>query len=139
MENKNSILIVDDEVANIRLLSNILGSEYKLLAAKNGCDAIEAAEKHSPDIILLDVIMPDMDGYAVMDALKNSDKTKNIPIIFITGLGSASDEEKGLEYGAADYVAKPFSPIVVRHRVRNQLEIINNRRSLEASVIAAQG
>ena len=88
-EKRNSLLIVDDEVANIRLLSSILGSEYKLFAVTNGPDAIEAAENHSPDIILLDVIMPEMDGYAVMSALKNSEKTKNIPVIIITGLGGA--------------------------------------------------
>ena len=138
MDKKNSILIVDDEVANIRLLSNILGPEYKLFAVTNGPDAIETAEKHLPDIILLDVIMPDMDGYAVIAALKNSDKTKNIPVVFITGLGAASDEEKGLEYGAADYVAKPFSPMVVKHRVRNQVQNINKHRDLEASVHATR-
>ena len=138
MEKKNSVLIVDDEVVNIRLLSNILGPEYRLFAVTNGRDAVKAAEERSPDIILLDVIMPDMDGYAVIAALKGSEKTEGIPVIFISGLGEAPDEERGFECGAADYVSKPFSPAVVKHRVRNQARFINMRRELEAALSAAR-
>ena len=138
MDKRNSILIVDDEVANIRLLLNILGAEYKLFAASNGKDAIEAAEKHSPDIILLDIIMPEMDGYDVIAALRSREITKDIPVIFISGLGEACDEEKGLACGAADYISKPFSPVVVKHRVRNQTRFINMRKDLESALNAAR-
>ena len=132
MEKKNSVLIVEDEVANIRLLSNILSSDYRLFAVNNGPDAILAAQKHSPDIILLDIIMPDMDGFAVLAALKESVQTKDIPVIIISGLGGSPDEEKGLSCGAADYISKPFSPLVVKYRVRNQALHINMKRELES-------
>ncbi|MCL2079932.1 MAG: response regulator [Oscillospiraceae bacterium] len=132
MEKKNSILIVDDEVANIKLLSNILTSDYNLFAVTNGSDAIEAAKKHSPDIILLDVIMPDMDGFSVMDALKDHEETKDIPVIIISGLGGSPDEDKGLSRGAVDYISKPFSPIAIKCRVSNQALFINMKRELEA-------
>ena len=125
---KNTVLIVDDESANIMALSHILGTEYTVYAAKSGQKAVEAAEKHLPDVILLDIIMPEMDGYTVLSTLKNSNKTQNIPVIFITGLGSAEDEEKGLSLGAADYIGKPFSPAIVKLRVQNQIKIINQTR-----------
>ena len=82
----SSVLIVDDENLEIMALTEILSPEYTVYAAKNGQDGIKAAEKHLPDVILLDIIMPEMDGYAVFAALKDSEKTRNIPIIFITGL-----------------------------------------------------
>ena len=125
---KNSVLIVDDENSNIMALTDILGCDYTVYAAKNGQKAVEAAEKYLPDVILLDIIMPEMDGYAVIAALKNSDNIKNIPVIFITGLSNADDEEKGLSLGAADYIGKPFSPAIVRLRVQNQIKIINQTR-----------
>jgi len=136
MEKTNSVLIVDDEPANIRVLSHILGADYRLYAVNNGTDAIEAAKNHAPDIVLLDVIMPGMDGYDVISALKASDETKDIPVIFITGLGNATEEEKGLALGAADYISKPFSPTIVKHRVLKQIEVINMRRELAAARLA---
>ena len=125
---KNSILIVDDENANIMSLTHILGPHYIVYAAKNGQKAIEAVEKYLPDAVLLDIIMPEMDGYAVIAALKSSDKTQNIPVIFITGLSSPDDEEKGLSLGAVDYISKPFSSAIVKLRVENQIKIINQTR-----------
>ncbi|MCL2815971.1 MAG: response regulator [Oscillospiraceae bacterium] len=125
---KNSILIVDDENANIMALTHILGSEYTVFTVKNGPTAIKVAEKQLPDVILLDIVMPEMDGYAVIAALKNNDRTKNIPVIFITGLSNADDEEKGLSLGAADYIGKPFSPAIVKLRVLNQINQINLTR-----------
>ena len=124
----NSVLIVDDVNANIIALTDILKSEYTIYAAKNGQKAIELAEEFLPDVILLDIIMPEMDGYAVIKTLKSSDKTLNIPVIFITGLDKDGNEEKGLELGAADYITKPFSPLVVKLRVRYQIEMINQMR-----------
>ena len=125
---KNSILIVDDENSNIVALTHILGSAYTVLAVKNGQTAIKVAEKQLPDVILLDIVMPETDGYAVIAALKKTDKTKNIPVIFITGLSDADDEEKGLSLGAADYIGKPFSPAIVKLRVKNQINQINLTR-----------
>jgi len=125
---KNSILVVDDENSNIMALTHIFSPEYTIYAAKNGQKAIEAAERYLPDVILLDIVMPDMDGYAVITAFKNSEKLKNIPVIFITGLSNADDEEKGLSLGAADYIGKPFSPAIVKLRVQNQINQINLTR-----------
>ena len=124
---KNSILIVDDEPLNITALFNILPPEYTVHVVTNGAEAIETAEKLLPDIILLDILMPEMDGYDVIKALKNSETTKNIPVIFLTGLSSAEDEEKGLALGAADYISKPFSPAVVMLRIENQIKILTQR------------
>ena len=131
LEKKNSILIVDDEKSNILALTHILNPEYTVYAARDGQGAVNAASKHLPDIVLLDILMPGMDGYGAIAALKNSEITRDIPVIFITGLSNAGDEEKGLAMGAADYIAKPFSPEIVKLRVRNQLTIINQMRELD--------
>ena len=121
---KNSILIVDDENANIMALTHILGFEYTVYTVKNGSTAIKVAEKQQPDIILLDIVMPEMDGYAVISALKNLDSTRDIPVIFITGLSNTNDEEKGLALGAVDYITKPFSPAIVKLRVKTQMKVL---------------
>ena len=128
---KNSVLIVDDETSNIMALTHILSQEYTIYAAKNGQDAIEAALEHTPDLILLDVLMPVMDGYEVIAALKNADKTRTIPVIFVTGLNSAQDEEKALALGAVDYISKPFSAAIVKLRVQNQIKILNYINTIE--------
>ena len=127
---KNRILIVDDEKANIEILSSILSPEYTVYMTKSGFGAIELASKHSPDLILLDILMPDMDGYEVLSALKASEETQDIPIIFITGLDSVQDEERGLSLGAADFIHKPFSNSIVQSRVRNQIQLVNQIREL---------
>ena len=128
---KHSILVVDDEVTNIEILTLILGSEYTVYSANNGQKAIEMAEKHLPDIILLDILMPGMDGYTVIVELKNSTKTHNIPVIFITGLSGNENEEKGLKLGAADFITKPFSLTTVKLRVKNQMETLKQLRKIE--------
>ena len=121
MAMKQKVLIVDDEPSNIRALTDILGTDYKLFAVTNGPDAIEAAQAHSPDIILLDVVMPEMDGYAVIAALKSSEKTKNIPVIFLTAKADPENESRGLELGAEDYVFKPFSRSLLLKRLKMHL------------------
>ena len=128
---KNSILIVDDDNSNVTALASILNSDYTIYAAKNGRGAVKAAEKHLPDVILLDIVMPEMDGYAVIEALKAFDKTKDIPVIFVTALGSTGDEAWGLSLGAADYITKPFSSGIVKLRVRNQIKILEQMRTIE--------
>ena len=128
---KNSILVVDDNSANIASLTHILHNDYTIYAAKTGAMAIEAAGTYLPDIILLDIMMPDMDGYEVMGILKAAEKTRHIPVIFITGLNNPDDEEKGLTMGCADYITKPFRSAIVKRRVKNQIDILNQLRTIE--------
>jgi len=122
---KKSVLIVDDMKSNLLVLYSILKNDYTLLTARNGPEAIERASTYMPDLILLDILMPEMDGYAVIAALKNSDKTQNIPVIFISGLSESSDEKKGLSLGAVDYIKKPFNPVIVKLRVQNQIKLLS--------------
>ena len=132
---KYSILIVDDQNSNILALTHILSSDYIIYAAKNGASAIKAAEKYIPEVILLDIIMPEMDGYRVFKELQKSEKTKNIPVIFITGLSNSSDEELGFSLGVSDYITKPFSPEIVKLRVGNQIKLIEQFRTNEYDIM----
>jgi len=120
---KYSVLVIDDEKSNIIELTDILDEEYNVFAVRNSAKALEAAQRKMPDLILLDIIMPEMDGYEVIAALKSNRKTCGIPVIFITGLDSIDSEERGLALGAADYITKPFHSAIVRMRVNNQLKI----------------
>jgi diguanylate cyclase (GGDEF)-like protein len=128
---KNSLLIVDDENINLKILTHILGQEYTIYTAVNGSGAIERAKEYKPDLILLDILMPGMDGYETLSRIKNDEEIKHIPVVFITGLSSALDEEKGLSLNAADYITKPFSAMIVKFRVRNQIQIVNQMREIE--------
>jgi len=128
---KNSILIVDDEKANLMYLSSILSPDYSVYVTKLGEDAINKATELSPDLILLDILMPEMDGYEVLTKLKSSEATWNIPVIFVTGLSSIEDEAKGLSLGTADYITRPFSDAIVKLRVGNQIRIVNQMRTIE--------
>ena len=128
---KNSVLIVDDEKSNLVVLTHLLSREYTIYTAKDGRDAINKAGTLLPDIILLDIIMPEMDGYEVLATLKNSEETRDIPVIFITGLDSGEDEEKGLALKAADYIIKPFRAATVKLRVGNQVQIVNQLRTIK--------
>jgi len=128
---KNNLLIVDDENANLKVLTHILGSEYTIYTATNGVNAIQKAKELRPDLILLDILMPEMDGYETLSTIKRTEEIHNIPIIFITGLDSVEDEEKGLSLEAADYITKPFSAPIVKLRVRNQIQIVNQLRTIE--------
>jgi diguanylate cyclase (GGDEF)-like protein len=128
---KNSILIVDDEKANLVLLTRILGEKYSVYTAKDGAAGVRKATELVPDLILLDIIMPDISGYEVLAMLKKQEATRMIPVIFITGLTSGDEEEKALAYNAADFINKPFRPNVVKLRVRNQIRIVNQIRTIE--------
>lgn len=135
MEVKQKVLIVDDVVENIHFLMNILKDDYLIVAAKNGKKAIELAQKDpKPDIILLDIMMPGMDGYEVCSALKEDKSTAGIPVIFVTALGEIADETKGLKLGAVDYLTKPVIPDLVKTRIFNQLELKSYRDHLEELV-----
>lgn len=132
---KFSVLIVDDEKSSIRVLHHILQPEYTVFTAKNGQTAIEMTKEYMPDLILLDIIMPDMTGYEVLVELKNSDITRKIPVIFITGLSSVEEEEKGFLMGAVDYIIKPFNNTIVKVRVRQHLQIVKQIRTIERLVM----
>jgi len=123
IDKKYSILIVDDEKSNILALTSILSAHYRILALRDSNETLAIAEKENPDVILLDILMPDLDGYQVITMLKDNENTKDIPVIFITGLDSAEAEEMGLQMGAADYITKPFHSAIVRMRVQNQIEL----------------
>ena len=124
METKPRILIVDDERININVLADLLKSDYKIMAAINGEQALKAAEgKSPPDLVLLDIMMPEMDGYEVCRRLKKNPDTKDIPVIFVTAMGQEEDETKGLQLGAVDYITKPVIPAVVEARVRSHVAL----------------
>jgi adenylate cyclase len=126
------VLVVDDMIENVELLIDILGSEYEVRGAADGYQALQIAMSQSqPDLILLDVMMPGLDGYEVCRRLKSHPKTRNIPVIFITARNAEKDETRGFECGAVDYIKKPFSMPIVRSRIRNHLELKNQRKRIE--------
>lgn len=126
------ILIVDDEIMNLKVLADLLKDEYTPVLAGNGEQALKhALSAFPPDLILLDVMMPHMGGYEVIRILKHNDKTNNIPVIFVTALNSIEDEEHGFMLGAVDYITKPFSPPIVKMRVRNHLRIVHQYKLLD--------
>lgn len=126
------ILIVDDERLNITVLAALLEEDYEILVAKDGEQALKRARgEHKPDLILLDVVMPNMDGYEVCQILKKDPTTQHIPVIFITVKSTVEEETRGLELGAVDYIAKPFSPAIVKARVANHVELKRQRDLLQ--------
>ncbi|MBF0203708.1 MAG: response regulator [Desulfamplus sp.] len=129
--NHCNILIIDDTEANIDILVDTLGDDYEVSVAMDGESAIEDVRTNPPDLILLDIMMPGIDGYEVCRRLKADEKTKDIPIIFITALSQVEDETKGLKLGAVDYITKPISPPIVKARVENHLELKQARENLE--------
>ena len=134
-ENKATVLIVDDNSDNLDVLSGVLRPFYKVKAAINGELALKVVgAKNKPDIILLDIMMPDMDGYEVCRRLKADPSTVNIPVIFVTAKSETKDEQKGFELGAVDYITKPISVPIVLARVRTQLALYNQQRELEILV-----
>jgi putative two-component system response regulator len=118
------LLLVDDEPSNLAAMRQVLTGTYPLVFATNGAQAIAAAIKHKPKLILLDIQMPDQDGYSVCRALKQDAQTRDIPVIFVTGLDDAGHEEEGFAAGAVDYIAKPISPAVVLARVGTHLALV---------------
>lgn len=118
------ILVVDDTPANLRILSDALRGEFELALAPSGARALEIAlSEEPPDLVLLDIMMPEMDGYEVCRRLKADERTRDLPVIFVTAMAEAEDEAKGLELGAIDYLAKPVNPALVKARVRNHLAL----------------
>ena len=121
------LLLVDDEVTNLAALRAILAGEYPLMLARSGAEAIGLAVKHQPALILLDIQMPELDGYAVCRALKADPRTEAIPVIFVTALSEAGNEEAGFAAGGVDYLVKPVSAGSVRARVRTHLSLVHTK------------
>jgi putative two-component system response regulator len=135
LEEKSTILVVDDTPENIDILSGILHDTYKVKVALNGQRALAIAQKKPhPDMILLDVMMPEMDGYEVCSILKKNPATANIPVIFITAMNDEQSEEKGLNLGAVDYIFKPISPSITKSRIKTHLALFDQNRELERQV-----
>ncbi|MBM5572581.1 MULTISPECIES: diguanylate cyclase [Deefgea] len=131
MSERQKILVVDDSASNRQLLGELLQADYTVLLAKNGEQALLRARDLKPDLILLDVMMPEMDGYEVLRLLKADPQTAPIGVIFITGLDTPDDEERGLLMGASDYITKPFHSAVVKARVAVHMQVARQRRMLE--------
>lgn len=124
LQSKPTLLLVDDEPVNLQVLKQILQDNYRLLFARDGEKALELARQQTPDLILLDIMMPGMTGYDVCCALKADSATGHIPVIFVTALDDDTDETRGFEAGCVDYITKPVSPAVVRARVRTHLSLV---------------
>ncbi|MBF0194344.1 MAG: response regulator [Magnetococcales bacterium] len=123
---QQKILVIDDEPSNIQLLNETLKDDYRVLFALNGEESIKVANKHKPDLILLDIMMPDMNGYQVCHKLKSDKNLAQIPIFFITSMSNIEDETEGLEMGADDYIRKPINPALVKTRIKSRLKIKEN-------------
>lgn len=120
-----TVLVVDDTPANLSLLVNLLKDQYRTKVANSGIKALELVAASPPDIVLLDIMMPEMDGYEVIRRLKSDPRTERIPVIFLTAKTSIEDEEQGLLMGAVDFIHKPISPPIVLARIKTQLQVKN--------------
>ena len=131
-EPKATVLLIDDEVVNIKILSDVLKEDYEVIFATDGEEGIRHATESLPDIILLDVMMPGLDGYTVCARLQESPRTADIPVVYVTALGSTAQEIKGLNSGAVDYITKPINGEIVKARIRNHLKY---RRAVQAASV----
>ncbi|NOX35474.1 MAG: response regulator [Deltaproteobacteria bacterium] len=131
---RHLILIVDDIESNIDILVDILGAKWDVAVAMDGESALGAAQENPPDLILLDIMMPGMDGYEVCRRLKQNKALKGIPVIFVTAMSEIEDEKTGLDIGAVDYLIKPVSPPIVLARVKNHLKLYEREKQLEKLV-----
>ncbi len=134
-QHKQVILVVDDTPENIAVMKGILIGQYTVLAATSGAIALKLVKKRKPDLILLDVMMPEMDGYEVCRHLKSDPQTVQIPVIFVTAKTDSEDEQAGFDVGAVDYIAKPVHPSVVRARVKTHLALSDQQRVCRLQVI----
>lgn len=130
IDSRKTILLVDDHPVNIDYMALILSDEYNIMIATSGEEAIDKAMKQ-PDLILLDIVMPDMDGYEVCRKIKSAPALSNIPIIFVTGMDEPEDEVKGLSLGAVDYFTKPMHAAITLARIKNHLELKEMRDELQ--------
>jgi putative two-component system response regulator len=134
---RSKILVVDDEPANLNLMRQILKGDYDLSFAKSGADAFANLQKQVPDLILLDVMMPGMDGYEVCQKIKADPRMSHVPVIFCTAMTDEGDEVRGFKLGASDYVTKPVRPAVVLARVQTHLKLADQHRATREEVLLA--
>ncbi|WP_026842330.1 response regulator [Citrifermentans bremense] len=127
---KKKLLVVDDTPENLIILYKILRKEYEVLGANSGKEALLALAENRPDLILLDVMMPEMDGLEVCRILKDDSRYRDIPVIFITALSDEVDESRGFEAGAVDFLSKPVNPVILSHRVAVHLELQSQKEAL---------
>ena len=123
LSGKCTVLVVDDTPGNLSLMSDLLRPDYKVKLAPTGERALQIVAAEKPDLILLDIMMPDMDGYEVLRRLQFNPETEDIPVIFLTAMSATDDETVGLELGAVDYITKPVNPAINMARVRNHLQL----------------
>lgn len=131
-DKKNTILVVDDQPNNLKVIASVLNQEYKLLVANSGYNALAVLDSEKPDLILLDVMMPEMNGFEVCERIKNVEILRDIPIIFLTAKADIEDIQKGFEVGAVDYITKPFNLAELKTRVNSHLKLYNTQRELKA-------
>jgi PleD family two-component response regulator len=123
-----TLLVVDDQIENIDLLVDILAQDFNLKVAKSGPEALEIMNSDSIDLVLLDILMEEMDGFEVLRQIKENPETNPIPVIFLTALSEFKDETKGLKMGAVDFISKPINPLVVLARVDAQLTVLRQKK-----------
>lgn len=131
MEKTNKILVVDDQPNNLKVIANVLNDEYKLFVANSGKNALLVLESEQPNLILLDVMMPEMNGFEVCERIKQNENIKDIPIIFLTAKSDIEDIQRGFEVGAVDYITKPFNLIELKARVKNHIDLYNSQHELK--------
>ena len=133
-ERKPRLLLIDDQPTNIQVLYRVFADDYQVFMATSGAQALQTARQEDPDVILLDVMMPDMDGYEVCQQLKQDGATRDIPILFVTAHHEAQEETRGLSVGAVDFITKPINPAVVRARVHTHLTLKRQTDALKRLV-----
>ncbi len=132
--NRATVFMVDDDPQAIEVLAEALGSDFDIRFATSGAQALQLLDQGAPpELILLDMVLPDTDGYALYGAIKARPQTRDVPVIFVTSMRDVASETRGLELGAVDYIIKPFSPPIVRARVRNHIELARTRGALTHS------
>jgi putative two-component system response regulator len=136
---KSTILAVDDTPENLDVVKGVLGANYIVKAATSGPMALKIADKQTPDLILLDIMMPEMDGYEVCRRLKENKQTKDVPVIFLTAMDQTTDEAQGFELGAADYITKPVNPPILEARVATHLALKRSMDELQAAYHIIKG
>ncbi len=131
-EDKPTVMIVDDAAENLRILIELLKDDYRLIPLKSGKVALgKLTQDPLPDLVLLDIVMPEMDGYELCSRLKADPRTKEIPVIFITAVSEVMDDAKAFELGAVDYVPKPFNPLTVKARVNTHIKLYRTLKELQ--------
>lgn len=128
------VLVIDDSKLEVKVLEDILREEYEVITALTGEEGVKKARTEAPALILLDIVMPGMDGFEILEILKGTDSTKEIPVVFLTALSDESTEEKGFMKGATDYIKKPFNPHIVRARVRTHVKLYLYMKTIETQM-----